>query len=197
MRGLAIGPIIRHGVFVLGLVLLGSAPPCFAQNASDGAFAAGRWHAEFATTAALEAWNVNISREQLFGLTEGVTYGLRNGLALTATQRIFYVSQQANDAWVLSLTAGLRRRVYERRRLSVFLEFAAGISDTSIATPPRGTRFNYLLMGSAGTLTKLRPKLHLASSMQVTHLSNASLKGPSRNPDIEAIGLSLGLLVGF
>jgi hypothetical protein len=81
--------------------------------------------------------------------------------------------------------------------VTVFLEFAAGISDTSIATPPRGTRFNYLVMGSAGTLTRLKPKLHLVSGVQVTHLSNASLKGPSRNPDIEAIGLSLGLLVGF
>jgi hypothetical protein len=196
IRDLAIRPIIRQRALVLGAILLTSAP-CFAQHASDDAFAAGRWHAEFAATGALEAWNYNISREQLLGLTEGVTYGLRDGLALTATQRIIYVSQQANDAWVLSLTAGLRRRVYERRRVSMFLEFAAGISDTAIATPPRGTRFNYLVLGSAGTLTQLRPKLHLLSSMQVTHLSNASLKGPSRNPDIEAIGVTLGLVVGF
>jgi hypothetical protein len=177
--------------------MLLAATACFAQTPPDGPFAAGRWHAEFATTGALEAWNYNISREELLGLTEGVTYGLREGLALTATQRIFYVSQQANDAWVLSLTAGLRRRVYERRRVSMFVEFAAGISDTSIATPPRGTRFNYLVQGSVGTAARLRPKLHLVSSIQVTHLSNASLKGPSRNPDIEAIGVSLGLLVGF
>jgi hypothetical protein len=182
---------------MLVVALVCAASPSFAQHVSDSAFAAGRWHAEFATTAALEAWNYNISHEQLYGLSEGVTYGLRNGLALTATQRIFYVSQQSNDAWVLSLTAGLRRRVYQRQRLSVFLEFAGGISDTSIATPPRGTRFNYLVMGSAGVLTRLQPKLHLVSSLQLTHLSNASLKGPSRNPDIEAIGVSLGLLVGF
>jgi len=184
---------------MLAALLVCAAPSSFAQTVAetDRTFEAGRWHAEFATTAALEAWNYNISHEQLYGLTEGITYGLRDGLVLTATQRIFYVSQQSNDAWVLSLTAGLRRRVYQGRRLSAFLEFAAGIGDTSIATPPRGTRFNYLVMGSAGTLTKLKARLHLVSGVQVTHLSNASLKGPSRNPDIEAVGLSVGLLVGF
>ncbi len=191
--------MIWHHAAVAAALMLCAATPVPAQSPAtgEGPFAAGRWHAEFATTAALEAWNHNISHEQLYGLTEGVTYGLRDGLALTATQRIFYVSQQANDAWVLSLTAGLRRRVYQRRRLSVFVEFAAGISDTSIATPPRGTRFNYLVMGAAGTVTRLRSKLYLVSDAHLTHLSNASLKGPSRNPDIEAIGVSLGLLVGF
>jgi hypothetical protein len=199
MRHLAIRPMIRHRAAMLAALLVCAAPSSFAQTLAqrDRAFEAGRWHAEFATTAALEAWNYNISHEQLYGLSEGITYGLRDGLVLTATQRIFYVSQQANDAWVLSLTAGLRGRVYQGRRLSAFLEFAAGISDTSIATPPRGTRFNYLLMGSGGTLTRLKANLHLVSAIQVTHLSNASLKGPSRNPDLEAVGVSVGLLAGF
>ena len=79
----------------------------------------------------------------------------------------------------------------------MFGDVAFGISDTAIATPPRGTRFNYLAIGSAGTLVRLRPRVYLLSHMQVTHLSNASLKGPSRNPDIEAVGVSIGLLLGF
>jgi hypothetical protein len=33
--------------------------------------------------------------------------------------------------------------------------------------------------------------------MQLIHISNAGLKGPGRNPDIEAIGPSLGLLFRF
>jgi hypothetical protein len=189
--------IWQRAAALAGLLLVGAQPSLAQTPAADDPFANDRWHAEFATTMDLEAWNYNISREQLYGLTEGATYGLRDGLVLTATQRIFYVSQQANDAWVLSLTSGLRCRVYHGRRLSAFLEFAAGISDTSIATPPRGTRFNYVLLGSAGTLTRLRSRLYLLSNAHVTHLSNASLKGPSRNPDIEAIGVSLGLLVGF
>jgi hypothetical protein len=190
--------IWQRALLLAGLLLCGGRAS-FAQApaAPDGAFEAGRWHAEFSAQAALEGWNYNISHEQLYGLAEGVTYGLRRGWALTATQRIYYVSQQANDSWVLGLTAGLRRRVYERGRLSVFADVAVGISDAAIATPPRGTRFNYLAMGSAGTLTRLRPRLYLLTHVQFLHLSNASLKGPSRNPDIEAIGIATGLLVGF
>jgi hypothetical protein len=168
-----------------------------APGTAGSPFDAGRWHAEFATQAALEAWNYNISHEQLYGLSEGVTYGLTDGLVLTATQRIYYVSQQANDARVLSLTAGLRKRLYQRGRVSVFGEVAVGISDTAIATPPRGTRFNYLAIGAAGTLVRLRPRVYLLSHLQLTHLSNASLKGPSRNPDIEAVGVGIGLLLAF
>ena len=45
-------------------------------------FARGRWHVEFALQAALEAWNYNSSHEELYGLIEGVTYGVRDGLVL-------------------------------------------------------------------------------------------------------------------
>ena len=52
-------------------------------------------------------------------------------------------------------------------------------------------------MGGAGALIGLRPRLHLVTALEVIHLSNASLKGPGRNPDIEAIGPSVGLLISF
>jgi hypothetical protein len=189
---------MRRALLIAWLLACGERA-AFAQASGpvDGPFDPGRWHAEFATQAALEAWNYNISHEQLYGLSEGVTYGLKKGLVLTATQRIYYVSQQANDAWVLSVTGGLRRRLYQRGRLSVFGEVALGISDTAIATPPRGTRFNYLAIGSAGTLVRLRPRVYLLAQLQVTHVSNASLKGPSRNPDIEAVGVGTGLLLAL
>jgi len=43
----------------------------------------------------------------------------------------------------------------------------------------------------------VRPRVHVVSTLQVIHLSNASLKGPGRNPDLEAIGPSIGLLFRF
>jgi hypothetical protein len=52
-------------------------------------------------------------------------------------------------------------------------------------------------MGGAGALIGLRPRLHLVTTLQLIHLSNASVKGPTRNPDIEAIGPSVGLLIRF
>jgi hypothetical protein len=160
-------------------------------------FAEGRWHAEFVAQAALEAWNYNTSHEEIYGLVQGITYGLRDGLVLTARQRLYYLSQRLNDSHVLGLTAGLRVRVYRRQRVSGFLQFDFGISDAAIAAPPRGTRFNYLALGGGGVTVAVKPRVHLIATLELLHLSNAGLKGPDRNPDIEAIGPSLGVIVGF
>jgi len=175
------------------------AVPSRAQTRPDPAdpFAAHAWHFETEALAAIEAWNYNISHEELYGLSEGVTYGVKPGLVLRANQRFTYVSQRAEDAVLLGLTIGVRGRIYRRGRVSAFLQGDLGISHTAIATPPRGTRFNYVAMGGAGALIRLRPRVHLVTTLQLVHVSNASLKGPSRNPDIEAIGPSVGLLFRF
>jgi hypothetical protein len=174
--------------------------PARAQSVLDPAtdpFTKGRWHVEFALQAALEAWNYNTSHEELYGLIEGVTYGLRDNLVLTARQRTYYVSQRFNDSWLLGLTSGLRWRIKQSGRTSAFLQFDLGISDTSIAVPRRGTRFNYLLIGGGGVLVRLRSKLSLITTLELIHISNLNLKGSDRNPDVEAIGPSLGLIIGF
>jgi hypothetical protein len=160
-------------------------------------FAASRWHAEFVAQAALEAWNYNPSHEEIYGLVQGITYGLRDGLVLTARQRLYYLSQRLNDSRVLGLTAGLRVRVHRQQRVSSFLQFDLGISDAAIAVPPRGTRFNYIALGGGGVLVSLKPRVHLIATLELMHISNAGLKGPDRNPDIEAIGPSLGLVIAL
>jgi hypothetical protein len=164
---------------------------------SDDAFAGGRWHAEFAVQAALEAWNYNPSHEELYGLIQGVTYGIRNGLVATVRQRLIYVSQRRNDSRVLGITGGLRGRLYRRGRASVFWQFDLGVSDAAVAVPPRGTRFNYLALGGGGFTWRINKRLDLLTTLEVIHISNAGIAGPDRNPDIEAIGPSLGLIVGF
>lgn len=180
------------------LLLVAAAAPARAQSpAADEAFARGRWHFEVDAAAALEAWNYNISHEELYGLSEGITYGLRDGLVLRANQRLWYVSQRAEDAVLLGLTIGVRRRVYRHGRLSAFLQGDLGISHTAIAAPPRGTRFNYLAIGGGGAMLPVHPRLHLVSTLQLIHISNAGLKGRGRNPDLEAVGFTIGLLVRF
>jgi hypothetical protein len=166
------------------------------QTAADP-FAKGRWHAEFVAQTALEAWNYNPSHEEIYGLVQGVTYGLRKGLVLTARQRLYYLSQRRNDSRVLGLTAGLRVRVHRRQRWSGFLQFDFGMSDAAVAVPPGGTRFNYLALGGGGVMVSLKPRVHLIATLELMHLSNANLAGPDRNPDIEAIGPSLGVILGF
>ncbi len=190
---------ISQRALVLWLLTL-TAATAHAQStptAADDPFAAGRWHFEIATHAALEAWNYNVSHEELYGINEGLTYGLRDGLVMTLNQRVYYVSQRANDTWLLGLTFGIRGRVYRRGPTSVFIEGNVGISDAAIAAPPRGTRFNYVALGSGGVLVRMKPRLHLLAALQLIHVSNNGLKAASRNPDIEAIGPVLGLAIGF
>jgi fermentation-respiration switch protein FrsA (DUF1100 family) len=176
-----------------------SALPARAQtpSAAGDPFAAGRWHFEVEGLAAVEAWNYNISHEELYGLSEAVTYGMRDGLVLRATQRLAYVSQRAEDAVLLGLTIGVRGRVYRLGRVSAFLQGDIGISHTAIATPPRGTRFNYLAAGGAGVTVRAAPRLHFVATLQLIHVSNAGVKGPGRNPDIEAIGPAIGIIMAF
>ena len=161
------------------------------------AFAKGRWGVEFLAQAALEAWNYNPSHEELYGLTQGVTYGLRDGLVLIARQRLFYVSQRRNDSRLLGITTGLRGRVLRRGRTSTFLQFDIGMSDAAVALPPGGTRFNYLAIGGVGVSMQLNDRVQAIGVVEVIHISNAGIAGHDRNPDIEAIGPTIGVTIGF
>jgi hypothetical protein len=178
------------------LLVVAAAGQAHAQ-AADDPFAAHRWHFELEGQAALEAWNYNISHEEAYALAEGLTYGLRDGLVLRMNQRFIYVSQRGEDAVLLGLTIGGRGRIYRRGRAAAFLQGELGISHTAVAAPPRGTRFNYMAIGGAGLTARLTARAHGVAALQVIHLSNASLKGAGRNPDIEAIGLSLGVNLRF
>ncbi len=181
------------------VLLTFSAVPVSGQQAAAAAdpFARGSWHFESSATAALEAWNYNVSHEELYGLDQGVTYGVREGLVLRMQQRFWYVSQRSQDAGVRGLTFGVRSRVFARGRWSAFVQGDLGISHTAVAAPPRGTRFNYLALGGGGAMVRVHPRVHLVAAVQLIHISNAGIKGPSRNPDIEAIGPSVGLLLRF
>jgi hypothetical protein len=183
---------------VLLLALLaGDARAQGRSNDPEDAFAKGRWRAEFLAQAALEAWNYNPSHEELYGLVQGVSYGVREGLLLIARQRLYYVSQRRNDSRVLGLSTGLRARVYKWRRTSAFLQFDVGISDAAVALPPGGTRFNYLAIGGGGLMMQINGRVHAVAALEVIHISNAGIAGHDRNPDIEAIGPAIGVSIGF
>jgi len=191
---------ISQRVVIAGVLALAASTLAHAQTpvaTTDDPFAKRRWHFETGFHSAFEAWNYNVSHEELYGLSEGLTYGLKDGLVLTATQHIYYVSQRANDSWLLGLTAGFRGRVYRQGRSIVYLDGSVGISDAAIAVPPRGTRFNYLANGGGGVLVRLSSRVHALAALQWIHVSNNSLKGPGRNPDTEAVGGRLGLVIGL
>ena len=168
-----------------------------ASSTPEDAFAKGRWRAEFLVEGALEAWNYNPSHEELFGLVQGVTYGLRDGLVLMVRQRLYYVSQRKNDSRALGIASGLRARVYRRGRASCFVQFDMGMADAAVALPPGGTRFNFLATGGGGVMVQLNRRVQAIAALEVIHISNAGIAGPDRNPDIEAIGPTVGVTIGF
>ena len=174
------------------------AAPAVAQpGAADDPFAARAWHVYLGGHAAFETWNYNISHEELGGIVPGFTYGLGKGLSLTATYPLYYVSQREPDAWFIGATIGMRGRIYRRGRTNFFWEFDVGVSKADAFTPPRGTRFNYLAMGGGGATLRLRPGAHLLMGMKLIHVSNNGLAGRHRNPDIEALGPHVGVLIAF
>jgi hypothetical protein len=190
-------PLALAAFCVLWLGVTVGAQEAAPRPASADAFATRGWHLELTGHGALETWNYNGSHEELYGLTAGLTYGLGRGIVLIARSPLHYVSQRGVDGFLFGATFGVRGRVYRRERVSIFLEFEVGISESDTDVPPRGTRFNYLALGSAGATIRVRDGVHLIAGLKWIHVSNNGLAGRDRNPDIEAVGPTLGVLLGF
>jgi hypothetical protein len=193
-------PVARPAWRVLAFAavwLAGAAHASAQPRAGTDPFGNGSWTLELSSHIAFEAWNYNISHEELYSLVAGITYGLRDGLVLTASGPLYYVDQRGVDAWLLGATAGVRGRFYRRGRVAAFWEVEVGVSEADTFTPPRGTRFNYLALGGAGVTVEARRGIHLLAGFKWIHVSNNGLAGRDRNPDIEAIGPRIGLLVEF
>ncbi|MGB2713311.1 MAG: hypothetical protein WBC51_03970 [Vicinamibacterales bacterium] len=179
------------------VVGLGLSTTATAQMTPDDPFERRAWNLELGGHGALETWNYNGSHEEMSGLRAGFTYGLGNGITFIAGWPLYFVSQRGLDGYLFGATCGLRGRVYRHGRFSGFLEFELGVSESDTPVPPRGTRFNYLAMGGAGTTIRLRPGVHLLTGLKWVHVSNNGLAGRDRNPDIEAVGPYASLLVRF
>jgi hypothetical protein len=199
-------PTIAHRppviAIVLGAMILALGSPAAAQRAPAPAPAADPferrgWHLELAAHGALEAWNYNISHEELVGVVPAITYGLGRGLVLTGSWPMYFVSQRGSDAYLVGGTFGLRARLYRRERWAAFLEMKVGVSGADTYVPPRGTRFNYLAFGGGGVTMRIRPSVHWLAGLEWIHISNGGFAGRDRNPDIEAVGLRAGVLIGF
>ena len=183
------------------LLAVACAVPAYAQSlapapASDP-FARRAWTLELGGHGAIETWNYNISHENMASLYTGITYGLGKGVTLKVGSPLYRVWQRGTDGYLVGLTFGVRSRALRRTSWSLYWEFEVGISESDTHVPPGGTRFNYLALGGGGVAWRLRPGIHALAGMRWVHVSNNGLAGRSRNPDIEAVGPSLGVMVGF
>ena len=163
----------------------------------DDPLARHGWHLDLTVHSAFEVANYNGNHEEMFGEFAGFTYGIREGLAIRVAAPLYYVWQRGTDGTLFGVTGGLRGRLVEKPRWSAFWEFELGVSEADTYVPPRGTRFNYLAIGGGGVTVQIRPGIHLLGGLRFVHLSNNSLAGRSRNPDIEALGPMIGVLYGF
>jgi hypothetical protein len=155
------------------------------------------WHLEVTAHGALETWNYNANHEELVGILPGFTYGVREGLAIKIAFPLYHVWQRGTDAYVFGTTWGVRGRLTRKPRWSAFWEAGVGVSEADTYVPPRGTRFNYFAIGGGGLTMRVRPGVHLLAGLRWVHVSNNGLAGRSRNPDIEAVGPTVGMLFGF
>lgn len=176
-------------------LLLALAMPAGAQSRDP--FGDRSWNLELGSHLAIETWNYNISHETMFATWQGFNYGLRKGLVLKAAWPLYYIEQRGSDAFLLGTTIGLRGRALGGPRAAGFWEFEVGVSRGEHYTPPGGTRFNYLALGAIGVTVRAGGRLHAVASLRWVHVSNNGLAGRSRNPDIEAVGPHVGVIIPF
>jgi hypothetical protein len=174
-----------------------AAQPRATPPVPEGPLARHGWHLDLTVHSAFEVANYNGNHEEMLAGFAGFTYGIREGLAVKVATPLYYVWQRGTDGYLFGVTGGLRGRLVKKPRWSAFWEFELGVSEADTHVPPRGTRFNYLAIGGGGATVRIRPGIHLLGGLRFVHLSNNSLAGRSRNPDIEALGPTIGVLYGF
>lgn len=186
-------------LLLAALLLSATALPAAAQTERqlDDPFARGAWNFQLAAQSAFELWNYNGNHEEMYGFVPGLSYGLSDAVAAVVAFPMYYVNQDGVDAGLQGITFGLRSRVYRHRKVSIFVDFEVGVSYADTYTPPRGTRFNYLALGAVGTIVPVGRGVDLMTAVRLIHVSNNGLAGRERNPDIEALGLHVGVLRRF
>jgi hypothetical protein len=142
-----------------------------------------------------EAWNYNLSDEDLFGGSAGLWYPVNDRWSIGAEASVLWVHQERVPSVPLAGVTLLTRRWFPRAKFSYFVEGGGGLSYSARFVPQRGTRFNYLAEAAAGVIHPTSRYAHFVASFRFLHISNNSLAGPDRNPDIEAFGIRVGMLL--
>jgi hypothetical protein len=169
------------------------------QALSDAArdpFASHAIGIELAGALFVESWNLNRRRETLQGALFGFTWAPMERLALVAEISGTRVAQAGpRDAFLIGISPLARWRVLDRPRWSWFVEAGPGASWSDTVVPPGGTRFNFLLQAGAGALVRAGDRSRVLLGFRWFHLSNNGRQGRDRNPDIQALGGYVGVLM--
>ena len=155
----------------------------------------GGWTIEVAGEIQREAWNYNLSDEDLFGGSASLWYPAGDRWSMGAETFVLWVHQERVPSTPLAGATLLARRLFPRAMLSYFVEGGLGISYSARFVPQRGTRFNYIAEAGTGVIHPTGRHAQLMASFRFLHISNAGLAGRDRNPDIEAFGIRVGMVL--
>jgi hypothetical protein len=151
------------------------------------------WVVEVAGEVQREAWNYNLSDEDLFGGLVDLWYPVGRHWSIGAGALVRWVHQERVPSTPIAGLTLMARRHFEHAKLSYFVEVGGGMSYAARFVPQRGTRFNYLAEAGAGVVHPTGRYAHFIASFRFLHVSNNGLAGRDRNPDIEAFGFRVGM----
>ena len=152
-----------------------------------------RWHLEVTGGFFLEAWDLNLYKEQLIGGAISFSRQITPSWTVGIETSLLQVNQEPiGDVFLPALSLMLRWSAFRVGETSVFLEGGGGLSYASNEVPNRGTRLNLVSQTGVGLERPLSSRIGLVGGLRWLHVSNNSLNGRDHNPDIQALGLYIG-----
>ena len=142
-----------------------------------------------------EAWNYNLSDEDLWGGSAHIWYRVGRTWSIGSEVLVLWVHQERVASTPVAGFSIAVRREFPAPTVSYFVEWDGGLSYAARFVPQRGTRFNFVTEAAAGVIRPVGRDSHVVFSLRWLHLSNNGTAGRSRNPDIQALGFRVGVLV--
>jgi hypothetical protein len=151
------------------------------------------WAVELTGGFFLEAWDLNRFQEQLLGGGVGVIRQVAPNWTVGLETTLLHVNQTpAGNVFLPALSMMVRWSPLRWGRASVFFEGGGGASYASDEVPNLGTRFNLVSQTGVGVSHPVNTRVEFIGALRWLHVSNNSLDGRLRNPDIQALGLYVG-----
>ena len=168
-------------------------PPTDIAPPMDGQSGFAGWHLDVTGGFFMEAWDLNLYTEQLFGGAISFSSRISPNWTVGVETSFLHVNQEPiGDVFLPTLSLLLRWTAFRVGETAVFLEGSGGVSYASNEVPNRGTRFNLVSQTGIGIARPLSSRIAVVGGLRWLHLSNNSLNGRDHNPDIQALGLYLG-----
>lgn len=151
------------------------------------------WTVEVTGGLFVESWDMNQFREHLAGGAVSVFRRLSPRWTIGVEAHMLHVDQDPVENGLLpALVAMLRWNAFQIGATSVFVEGGAGPAYATTRVPAGGTQMNIVTQTGAGLARALTARVDMLGGARWIHVSNNSLDGHHRNPDIQAIGFYVG-----